>query len=72
MKLDKAIDDLSHLARSLDFIEDFSIRIELEDVKTSVQPLGYGVHSAQNALTSLATANNIATVTEVFFRRFEG
>jgi hypothetical protein len=71
MTRDEAIESLSYLTRSEDMVENFSIRIMVNGEEKSVEPLGFGVHSAHNAITAIVTADNIAPVSQVFFRRFE-
>lgn len=77
MNVNEALESLAYLARSEDKIEKFSFRLLVAGQVKSVEPLGFGVHSIANAITALVTASNVAkdngiTITEVFFRRFEG
>jgi hypothetical protein len=77
MTIDEALESLGYLVRSEDKVENLSFRMLVAGQTKSVEPMGYGVHSAANALTALVTATNVAkdngiVITEVFFRRFEG
>jgi hypothetical protein len=72
MNMDDALESLGYLIKSEDKVEKLSFRYRLGEKTGSVEPLGFGVHSASNALTALVAASNIVKVTEVFFRRFDG
>ena len=72
MNMDDALESLGYLVKSEDKIEKLSFRYRIGEKTGSVEPLGFGVHTASSALTALVAASNIVEVTDVFFRRFEG
>jgi len=77
MTVNEALESLGYLVRSEDKIEKFSLRILVAGTFKTLEPLGFGVHSAANAVTALVTTSNVAkdndiTIVEVFFKRFEG
>lgn len=72
MNMDDALESLGYLIKTEEKVEKLSFRYRMGEKTGSVEPLGFGVHAASNALTALVAASNIVEVTEVFFRRFDG